>query len=78
METVHYVTPTTGTDAKSREVWIEGEAFFSVKPSSVPRAFLVHTASNMNVEVLGTTFNVVDRHGRMQVVLNSGKVTFAQ
>ncbi|SHM82754.1 FecR family protein [Chitinophaga sp. CF418] len=57
-----------------REVWIEGEAFFSVKPSAVPRSFLVHTASNMNVEVLGTAFNLVDRHGRMQVVLNSGKV----
>lgn len=60
--------------SSDREVWIEGEAFFSVKPSAVPRAFLVHTASNMNVEVLGTTFNLVDRHGRMQVVLNSGKV----
>jgi len=60
--------------AGAREVWIEGEAFFSVKPSAVPRSFLVHTASNMNVEVLGTSFNLLDRHGRMQVVLNSGKV----
>jgi ferric-dicitrate binding protein FerR (iron transport regulator) len=59
---------------KDREVWVEGEAFFSVRPSAVPRAFLVHTASDMKVEVLGTTFNLVDRHGRMQVVLNSGKV----
>ncbi|MBW8685026.1 FecR family protein [Chitinophaga rhizophila] len=57
-----------------REVWVEGEAFFSIKPSAVPRSFLVHTASDMNVEVLGTSFNLVDRHGRMQVVLNSGKV----
>jgi ferric-dicitrate binding protein FerR (iron transport regulator) len=61
-------------DRKDREVWVEGEAFFSVKPSSVPHAFLVHTASDMHVEVLGTTFNLIDRHGRMQVVLNSGKV----
>lgn len=60
--------------SRDREVWVEGEAFFSVKPSAIPRAFLVHTASKMNVEVLGTTFNLVDRHGRMQVVLNSGKV----
>jgi transmembrane sensor len=69
---LRYVSNWDGSS--DREVWIEGEAFFSVKPSAVPRAFLVHTASNMNVEVLGTTFNLVDRHGRMQVVLNSGKV----
>ncbi|UPK71848.1 FecR family protein [Chitinophaga filiformis] len=60
--------------SSNREVWVEGEAFFAVKPSTVPRSFIVHTASKMNVEVLGTSFNLVDRHGRMQVVLNSGKV----
>lgn len=60
--------------AKNREVWIEGEAWFSVQKSPVPRPFLVNTASRMQVEVLGTTFNLIDRHGRMQVVLNSGKV----
>lgn len=57
-----------------REAWIEGEAYFSVKPSVSSRPFYVHTASKINVEVLGTTFNVADRHGRVQVVLNSGKV----
>jgi transmembrane sensor len=57
-----------------REVWIEGEAFFNVKSSGNPRPFLVHTASNMEVQVLGTSFNLVDRHGRTQVVLNTGKV----
>lgn len=60
--------------AKNREVWIEGEAWFSVHSTPVPRPFLVNTASNMQVEVLGTTFNLIDRHGRMQVVLSSGKV----
>ncbi|SDG06405.1 FecR family protein [Chitinophaga filiformis] len=70
--TLRYVNNWEGSG--DREVWIEGEAFFSVKPSAVPRSFQVHTASKMNVEVLGTTFNLVDRHGRMQVVLNSGKV----
>ena len=61
-------------DNSHREVWVEGEAFFSIKPSAIPRSFMVHTASKMDVEVLGTSFNLVDRHGRMQVVLNSGKV----
>jgi ferric-dicitrate binding protein FerR (iron transport regulator) len=59
---------------KDREVWMEGEAYFSVKSSATVKPFLVHTASKINVEVLGTTFNLVDRHGKMQIVLTSGKV----
>ena len=59
--------------AKAREIWIKGEAFFDVKPAAQKR-FLVHTAHQINVEVLGTTFNVLDREGRTQVVLNTGKV----
>jgi len=59
--------------AKAREIWIRGEAFFDVKPAAQKR-FLVHTAHQINVEVLGTTFNVLDRESRTQVVLNTGKV----
>lgn len=59
--------------AKAREIWIRGEAFFDVKPAAQKR-FLVHTAHHINVEVLGTTFNVLDRESRTQVVLNTGKV----
>jgi ferric-dicitrate binding protein FerR (iron transport regulator) len=59
--------------AKDREIWVQGEAFFDVKPAARKR-FLVHTSHHINVEVLGTTFNVLDREGRTQVVLNSGKV----
>jgi len=58
---------------KDREIWVTGEAFFDVKPAA-QKGFLVHTAHRINVEVLGTTFNVLDRNGRTQVVLNSGKV----
>lgn len=63
----------------SREVWLNGEAFFHVKKvdqgkeSSLPAKFIVHT-SQLNVEVLGTQFNVNERHGKTTVVLNSGKV----
>jgi ferric-dicitrate binding protein FerR (iron transport regulator) len=56
-----------------REIWIRGEAFFDVKPAPQHR-FVVHTSRHINVEVLGTSFNVLDRETRMQVVLNSGKV----
>ncbi len=58
---------------EDREIWIRGEAFFDVKPAPQQR-FVVHTSHHINVEVLGTSFNVLDREARMQVVLNTGKV----
>ncbi|MDQ4140221.1 MAG: FecR domain-containing protein [Bacteroidota bacterium] len=60
---------------KDREVWLEGEAFFSVvkKTGRGDARFLVHTG-NMDVKVLGTKFNVNSRKARTRVVLNSGKV----
>ncbi len=58
-----------------REVWLEGEAFFKVvhldQPTPVP--FLVHTP-DLQVQVLGTAFNVNTRRGRTQVVLDQGSV----
>ena len=60
---------------KDREVWLQGEAFFSVlkKPGQGNARFLVHTG-DMDVKVLGTKFNVNNRKSRTRVVLNSGKV----
>jgi ferric-dicitrate binding protein FerR (iron transport regulator) len=59
--------------SQSREVWLEGEGFFSItkKPNHV--RFLVHT-DNLNVEVLGTKFNVSNRRGNTEVVLSEGSV----
>lgn len=57
-----------------REVWIEGEAYFSVKHTADDRKFIVHSSKEMDVEVLGTEFNVYDRPDATRVVLNSGKV----
>ncbi|WKN42622.1 FecR family protein [Tunicatimonas pelagia] len=56
-----------------REVWLEGEAFFSVAHTLQNQRFRVH-ASDMNVEVLGTEFNVNTRRGDTEVVLHSGQV----
>ncbi|MCB0629171.1 MAG: FecR domain-containing protein [Saprospiraceae bacterium] len=55
-----------------REIWLEGEAYFDVvkDPS---RKFIVHTGK-MDVEVLGTTFNVNARKELTQILLDSGKV----
>ncbi|MDJ1492608.1 FecR domain-containing protein [Cytophagaceae bacterium DM2B3-1] len=56
-----------------REVWLEGEAFFSIRKNFKAKKFIVHTG-NLNVEVLGTKFNVSDRRGSTRVVLKEGKV----
>lgn len=63
-----------------REVWIEGEAFLKVKHLHTSgkiadsERFVVHTG-DVNVEVLGTSFNVNDRRGRTEVALLEGKIS---
>ena len=56
-----------------REVWVDGEAFFDVKHKRNHARFVVHTP-DLDVEVLGTRFNVFNRNDKTNVVLNSGKV----
>ena len=66
-------------DQQLREAWLEGEAFFEVhkmqnsRSSSESVKFVVHT-TNLDVEVLGTAFNVNERRGATKVVLAHGKV----
>jgi len=59
----------------AREVWLDGEAFFEVEktPHSNAPKFSVH-AGAINVDVLGTSFNVYHRKGNIAVVLEEGKV----
>lgn len=59
-----------------REVWLKGEAFFSVAHSP-DQKFIVHTAEGITVNVLGTTFNVLSRRTTMRVSLNTGKIHVA-
>ncbi|SJZ63700.1 ferric-dicitrate binding protein FerR, regulates iron transport through sigma-19 [Chitinophaga eiseniae] len=63
-----------------REVWLDGEAYFEVKhlkddalPLKAGERFLVH-AGKLDIEVLGTTFNVKDRRGITTVYLKNGVV----
>jgi len=56
-----------------REVWVNGEAFFNVSKKENHQKFIVHT-NNLDVEVLGTRFNVTDRREATRVVLQEGKV----
>ena len=59
---------------KDREVWIAGEGFFEVTHTVNHQKFIVHTEDNMDVQVLGTKFNVKIRRGKTEVMLQEGKV----
>lgn len=57
-----------------RQVWLEGEAYFEVvKKPATNRKFVVHT-KDIDVEVLGTKFNVNTRHEKAIVSLEEGKI----
>lgn len=56
-----------------REVWLDGEAFFSVAHKTNNENFKVHT-KELEIEVLGTRFDVNSRRGKTKVVLEEGSV----
>ncbi|KAA2240621.1 DUF4974 domain-containing protein [Chitinophaga agrisoli] len=57
---------------KAREVWLQGEAFFDIRPAA--GVFTVHAGQALDIAVLGTQFNVHNNDSTIQVVLNSGCV----
>lgn len=62
------------TETGGRQVCLEGEAYFQVqKKASTAEKFVVHT-KEVDVEVLGTKFNVNTRRQRAVVSLEEGKV----
>jgi transmembrane sensor len=60
--------------APIREVFLDGEAEFSVKHKSDNQRFIVKTSQKLEVEVLGTEFSVFARTRGSKVVLTKGKV----
>jgi len=67
-----------------REVWLTGEALFKVEPgaragaaggSGNPAERFTAYAGDLSVAVLGTTFNIRQRRGRIMVSLLSGKIS---
>jgi transmembrane sensor len=69
-----------GWGHSTREVWLRGEGFFKVTHLNQDTTqvqpgerFVVH-CRGLNVEVLGTTFNVNDRPGKVDVGLVTGKI----
>ncbi|GAA4420680.1 hypothetical protein GCM10023187_56090 [Nibrella viscosa] len=59
---------------KSREVTLEGEANFSVTHTIDHLPFIVKTARQLDVVVLGTEFTLSARQNTAKVVLKKGKV----
>lgn len=66
--------PRWGFGEKSRDVFLAGEAEFSVKHLPGHQKFVVKTGKRFDVEVLGTEFTVFARARGSKVVLNKGKV----
>lgn len=67
-------------NGEPREVWLKGEALFKVTHLNVngnsikqEERFIVHT-NLVNVEVLGTVFNIRERRGKTEIVLGQGKI----
>ncbi|MGK7396489.1 MAG: FecR family protein [Candidatus Cyclobacteriaceae bacterium M3_2C_046] len=60
-----------------RQVWLKGEAYFTVNRELVEngqlKRFIVHS-NQVGIEVVGTQFNVNNRRDKTTVVLNSGLV----
>ena len=69
--------PTAWEDGADREVWIRGEAFFHVAKTPQKSRFIVHT-DHFDIIVTGTRFNVVNRHGDENVLLQEGSVVLRQ
>lgn len=63
-------------EGETRQVWLDGEAFFHVARYEVAGKAVKFTvqAGELAIEVLGTQFNVLNRAERTQVVLEEGKV----
>jgi ferric-dicitrate binding protein FerR (iron transport regulator) len=61
----------------TRDVWLDGEAYFQVRHTARHARFVVHTGM-LNVAVLGTSFNVRNRADRVQVLLDEGRVRLEQ
>jgi ferric-dicitrate binding protein FerR (iron transport regulator) len=58
--------------SKHRTVRLQGEAFFNVAQQT-DRPFIVQV-NNLTVTVLGTSFNIDEKHGSTEVIVETGRV----
>ena len=72
--------PANWSELANREGSLEGESYFKVSQQQIntqPVKFIVHSA-DLNIEVVGTQFNIKNRRGDVDVVLDEGKVRISQ
>ncbi len=62
-------------DGVSRRVWLKGEAFFKVKKIPSTQVKFTVITKDLEVDVLGTTFNVNTRNDHTEVFLEEGIIT---
>lgn len=60
-------------EGADREVWMNGEAFFHVRRTEQRSRFIVHL-DHVDVIVTGTKFNIINRHGIENIMLEEGRV----
>ena len=73
LESESTLTTTEDFNVTSREVNLSGRAFFDVKRDE-ERPFVINT-NNLQIEVLGTSFSIVDNESQASVEVASGKVS---
>lgn len=61
---------------QQRKVSLKGEAFFAVKPD--PKKPFQIQAGDVTITVLGTSFNVREEEGEVEVVVETGRVKVSQ
>ncbi|MBO9732858.1 MAG: FecR domain-containing protein [Chitinophaga sp.] len=73
-----HLTYPANISSSNREVYLRGEAFFEVAQQAA-HPFIIHTA-NLNVQVLGTRFNVkaYDGEGSIETTLVEGRVAVSR
>jgi len=63
------------SEGATRQVWLKGEAFFSVSKKPATHAKFQVITDDLTVEVLGTEFNVLDRGEQTEIFLKEGKIS---
>ncbi|KIC93456.1 FecR domain-containing protein [Flavihumibacter solisilvae] len=66
------ISYSSGFTGKSRNVKLKGEGFFKVQPDKT-KPFVIET-SDLTVTVVGTSFNIREREGSTEVLVESGIV----
>ncbi|MCE7041449.1 FecR family protein [Dyadobacter sp. CY312] len=57
---------------------IAGEAYFEIKKTTDQQSFIVHMPNGVDVNVIGTQFNIANTNGEARIYLESGSVKISR